>query len=224
MLNKASINTSINVAYQLADKGLTVVAAPNSLLAELTRLSVPVIPAKLIDTPEEKRIDTYVKGFDEDHYSQHSAMQDQVVEELSQLVTKHISFARNIVKPCVLHFAELIQKFQNDYRAKDPASDFEIVQLNFPAIIDDDSFKDSINKYASKTSLTPEALLKLDSVDDATLVSMLVTGASDLDKLLQEWISNKPEGFLKGIWNLLIHTKDFLQNLIIKNLKNMSYF
>lgn len=201
MLNKTSINIAINAAYQLADKGLTVVAAPNSMLAELTRLSVPAMPVELIDVQEEKRVETFVKSFDEDYGSQHSATQDQLVEELSQLVNKHISFARNIVKPSVLHFAETIQKFQNDYRVKDPASDFEIVQLNFPAIIEDESFKDSIEKYVGKTSLTPESLLKLDTVDETTLSGMLVTGADRLDKLVHEWISNKSECFLKNIWN-----------------------
>ncbi len=209
MLNKSSINTAINAAYQLADKGLTVIAAPNSLLAELTRLSSPAMPVELIDVPEEKRVETFVKAFDEDYGSQHSAMQDQLVEELSELVNKHISFARNIVKPSVLHFAETIQKFQNDYRVKDPASDFEIVQLNFPAIIDDESFRDSVDKYAGKTSLTPETLLKLDAVNDSTLASMLITGADRLDKLVQEWLSNKPECFLKNIWECFFDRQSY---------------
>ena len=202
MLERSTQLTAIAACVNLGNKGLTVVPGPNTLIYELTRLSVPAITPNLahIDNLDERQ-NVFVDSFTRDYEDIHSTTQDDIVRQLAPMVSGHISFAKNVVNPIIIQQTEECIKFANDYRPVDPAANFNIVAKDFPEILNDESFLDCIKSHKGRNpSLAAETVIKLKLADQVNHQAMLTTGASSLDKLIKDWYVSLPEGFIENVW------------------------
>lgn len=204
MLRQTTLNQALTLSQQLFEKGQMAVAKPNTILNELVGLSTTLID---LDLKEEQHLQDqfqYIESTSQgtlDNPSQHSLQQDAIIKDLANVVTSHISFAKNIVKPLVVEMANAIQQYQTTYKPKTAMQQFNIEPLYLAEILDDESFLDTLKAYKGKPILRPDIKLTLESKTTEALYSLITTGVDRLDKLLLAWLSDKPEGFLMNLFN-----------------------
>lgn len=205
MIQSTSYNTAIPFAEQLAEKGVKVVALPSTPLSELVRLSAPsLFPTQMVENGDLISIGTAMQGATEgtlEAPTQHSLEIDALVKQLSTLVTGHVSYARNVVRPHVTGLAEAIQNYLDNNRPKEAGEEFSIETLRVPAVLKDESFLDTLSYYKDKSVLTPDLSFSLGAKTTEELTQMVMIGSDRVDRLIVEWLSHTPANFLLTIWD-----------------------
>jgi len=203
MIREQSYKTALTAAGVFADKGLTIMAKPTTVLSDLVRLSTPVFNVKIESEQDINNIGIMVeqdtKGTLENP-SEHSLESDAYIGDIAKLVTSHVSFAKNKVKPLVMQLADSIINYLQENNVKEPSEKFLIEILDIPELIKDESFLDSITYYSGKTILRPDLAFKLDNKTNDELLSLIAIGHSRTDQLLAAWVSKLPEDFLSKVW------------------------
>lgn len=204
MLKTSTLNTATTLASQLADKGLTLVAKPNTVLNELVALSTLPYEVKLESDEDLYQafygLENTSSGTMEDP-TQHSLQQDGIIKDLAPIVVGHVSHAKNIVKPIVVEMAKAIEDYLSTFKAKSASDVFEIQCLEVPELAADESFLDTLTPYKGKTILKPDLRFKLATKSSEDLIKLVTFGSDRTDKLILQWVSNLPEDFLVRVFN-----------------------
>lgn len=210
MLNNNSYLAAIGVATELALQGKVLTAKPNTPVHELVRHCSPGIEYKIDNEDSvnnfgyflENTTGNIINNDKSINSSTHSLELDGFVDDLSKLVTKHISLAKNIVKPIVVEYAEDLKNYLETHKTASPSSKFEIVSLQVPELLRDDSFLDSIGNYKQKSVLTPDnsKTLTLENKTKEELLGLCSTGRDRTDELIKVWLSRQSEQFLNDVW------------------------
>lgn len=196
MIQQITLDNLAGVTSELEALNVTLMARPGTVLGELVRLSAPI-------TTDESNVlmsVMQVTADSVDDVSPHSLELNGIVDDLSKVVTSHIAFVRNDVKPLFVSFAETLKCQMESASANDPSSQFNIVKLYLPELLKDESFLDSLSVYEKRPVLTPSSKISFDVKTHEELVSMLTTGHDRTNKLLGEWLSNLPEDELEKVW------------------------
>lgn len=215
MIRAKTMLTALPFASALDTNGFTLKSKAGTVLDELFRLSVP--PVDLTKTQEILKAATfdvetslqneafavdYTTSDSDNIISQHSLALDGYVKDIAKMVASHISHAKNVVRPLVLEFAEKLALHIENKRPRDPSEDYNIVVLQTPSLLLDESFLDTLTPYKEKSLLTPDSNIGLSVKTNDELMSMVNLGYSSVDKLITEWLSGLPEGFLEHVWNV----------------------
>jgi hypothetical protein len=210
MLNNDSYLAALSVAGELAEQGKVLAAKPNTPVHELVRFCSPGIDYKIENEDSVTGFGYFLENttsntIDENKSilsSNHSLELDGYVNDLSKLVTQHISLAKNVVKPLVVEYAEDLKNYLETHKAPSPSSKFEIIALKAPELLSDDSFLDSVNNYKQKSVLTPDngKTLALENKSKEELISLCSTGRDRTDELVKLWLSRQSEEFLSDVW------------------------
>jgi hypothetical protein len=231
MLNSETFNSAITLATKLSESNVAAIPAPNTVLSELTRLSVT---PNNIETTEANLdasvpnseyygdlIEYYTTGTLEDP-SEHTLEMSGFATDLAKYVTAHISFAKNVVKPKISEFSnELIAYIERSGNVE-PSSIFEIKSVVIPAILKDSFFLESISKYRDTKFSYPNNNFKLPTMTHDELVDLISTGDKKTDKLVTEWLDAQDADFLTAIWASVFTTQDYstIQGIAITDTSN----
>ncbi len=218
MINQSSFNTALPSASALAAVNKVVGAKPSTVLSELVRLSAPVEmvdnAGKVIDSTGKATAETFYTPDAYGHMVEattmgtlenptaHSVQMDTLINTLSTEVAKHVSYAKNVVRPLVSELAEKIIKYQAEFRPREASQAMNIVMMNTPSILIDESFLDTLTPYKDKSILTPDRPLVLQQKTAEELNKLVTIGHDRTDKLIVEWLTNQHELFLTHVWNV----------------------
>lgn len=203
MIRKDTLVATLPMSFSYAETNKTLVAKPNTLLAELVRHS---IPPYALEVKDQEGLDTFFGAMEVtttgslETPSSHSLELDAIITDLSKLVTGHISYAKNIVKNLVVDFAEDIARYREENANKDPSAKFNIETLNIPELLKDGFFLDNINYYNGKTIIRPDVRFSLADKSRESILELMMTGDKKTDKLALEWLASLPEEFLPALW------------------------
>lgn len=203
MIQVKSFENAIPFAAVLAAKGVKAVAAPNTVLSELVRLSTPSFDIKSDQDDSHTQYAQVVASStysEHGNMSQHSLSMDGYIADIAKLVNSHISYAKNVVKPVVMHFAEELEAYKATSPCKKADNEFNVIQLRVPAVLKDESFLDTLNYYKDKTAISPKTPFRLDDKSPEELAQLVMTGHGRTDKLIAEWLSHMDENFLHTVW------------------------
>jgi hypothetical protein len=223
MIHSNSFLTAAPFSAVLANNGFTLVAKPGTVLGELVRMSVPVQDSTLTEevkaatvfdetaamNSEAIFVEYDSKGSD-NMPSQHTLEMGAFITDIGKAVTPHISYAKNVVRPMVLEFAEKVTEYMENKRPREASQDYNIVTLKTPSILTDESFLDSLTNYKDKSILTPDSNLSFGTKSKEELLAMVMLGHARTDKMITEWVTNKPDDFLETVWNVFF-TKESVQ-------------
>lgn len=204
MIRESAVNASLPFAQKLQTEGIRLSPKPNTELYELVRLSQPTVDFNV--EPTNFSLDAF-SGYivqstdDKAMASEHSMEMGALVDQLGELVTSHISYAKNTVRPLVVKFAETLQQFQEMNKAPDASSSFNVIQINVPDVLLDSTFLGSIEYYDGKSILAPSKTINLPSKSEEEVKELLSTGTTRVDNLINEWVLSIPQGKLQDIWN-----------------------
>lgn len=218
MLSNTSFSTAIATAAAIACTGRVVVAGQGTLVGELVRLSSPV---EFLDNDGNRVQSTAAQRppitdwASADNYgyqvqdattgtmenpSAHCRELGGYIDDISKVVTQHISFARNTVRPLVTSFAEELQVYLQTTKPKEASEIFNIRTLRMPALLRDESFLDTLRIHKDANVISPDKSFTFESKTHEELTELVMLGHDRTNKLIAEWLSHKEENFLLNIW------------------------
>lgn len=221
MIQSQSFENAIPFATALAATGRSLVAKPGTPLNELVRLSVPPSSISGTDNSNEIMLGFHNAGMVAvtagtlQDPSEHSREMDALQDMLAKFINTHIDHARNIVRPKVLEFAESLQEYLAKYTVKDASAAFTIEPLYMASVLNDESFLDTLTPYKDRSVLTPDAFLSLSGKETGELAELIMVGHARTDKLIAEWLAQKPPQFLEHVWSQFF-TKSFSPDPALK--------
>lgn len=210
MIKKESFTAALGLSSTLADNNKSIIALPNTLLSHLVSVSVPpeyVFSDRLKETWHQYDGEDSVEGYGyrlEDFTSGqdniHTLTINKVIEEISEAVTSHISFAKNQVKPHVIDLGDKLKDFLETHTDKDPSTLFELSVMSTPEVLKENAFLDLLKVYEGKSPVTPDYHFSLGSRSEDEIKPLIQTGFDYIDKLIDSWLSTLPNGFIVDIW------------------------
>lgn len=217
MIQKHSAEHAYSLANHYAEKGLSVVAKPNSVLSEMVRLTnvagVPLgnglqtadpgIGGKLATDLEN------VSSGGSDMPSDHDLFVDKTANQISKAVLAHISFAKNIVKPAVLEVGATIDKSMQSFKAENPEASICIKELDTPKLVDDMGLSQELSRYAKASILIPESTCAHGTKTYEEILPLMLTGDQDTDEAIAQWYSTLEPDFVAGQWCAAFETPNF---------------
>jgi len=221
MLDKVILTSSFELAEKLASEKKVIVVNSNSLLGQLTALSTANVNNSVLpqsaeaNTPEQISfladiISNFTSGNGENATLHDSAL-DDIVSNLSKVVTNHIAIARTVVKPHVLDFMSDYAEYCNRTKLIDPAGSFNIVQKELPSLFEDESFIEQFKYYEGKMAVMPKTYVDMSNVrlDPETI---LKTGSARIDKMIDEIAQEMGPDFISGVLSSFITKNNVTSN------------
>lgn len=220
MIDRKTILSSGALAADLAKKGLVLRPKPNTVVAELFEsvsgvdlIGLPT--AHSSDGKEDISDDTafyeeYATYFESlssgtpDSPSSHDKISDVFIDDISKFVIKHISFAKNIVKPVVMDYSEAVKRAMEVQGPITPYSDFMIEMVDLPDVVFEKRFNNELKAYKGKTPIKPNNKMTLESKTDDDIIGLLLFGDELIDSHLKAWalqMKEKDPGFFGNIWH-----------------------
>jgi hypothetical protein len=169
MLPSNTLSAVYTLANHLADDQLTINAKPNTVIAELNRVTNSIITSNIVSknsdvdefdlTSFANVMEQVTKGIDQP--SLHDVTIDAYTDDLKKAVTSHLQFARNIVKPIVLDYAAKVKEFVDNFKPDTADSKFTININEVPEPLNDSVFMDSLGFYKDKIPLVPTSKVNI---------------------------------------------------------------
>lgn len=205
MIQKESILTAIGFAEMLAVNNQVVVAKPSTVVAELVKRTNEDILAA------GGEFDAAIFASDVEHItsgelnapSQHDMYADEVINQISKAVLNHVNFAKNIVKPLVVDYAEGVMQYLQNFQYPSACDQFNVVVADLPELLEDEGFVDSLKKYVGKTILKPETMPSLGRKAPEDLLTMMLIGDREADQAITSWYSRLGNDFFMNLWENL---------------------
>lgn len=214
MLQQQTMSMCFNLADSLTTYQNVLAAKPNTILSRLVTITNNQIGAlgllsklQTVDG-ENTTLDTVSKFYSDmcnasmeevkgGGRSLHDVAMDEAIEILKTSVNKHISFAKNVVKPSIETFISLIE---NNYRPVDTlTTDIQIVTYDLPELLSQYNFMESIANYKSAGIFPPDLYIPFNAMDTDALTTMLMTGDAGLDDGISKFVATKPD-VLKNVY------------------------
>lgn len=204
MLRKSALFSVKALSESLQGKGIVLSTSTNSELSELVRMSAPVFNFNVnsdVPMPYEEFANIISIGTqDESDCSEHTLQLNALTEQLGSLVTSHIFYAKNVVRPLVVKFAEALQQYKENSKGIDASTMFDVKVENLPEIMMDSSFLGTLEYYDGKSILVPSKSINLEMKSEEDIRAMMLTGSSRVDNLINEWLLTLPSTFASDIW------------------------
>ena len=199
MLSNSSVMLGMNLASIVTDQGIKLVPKGNTLIAELNK----AIDGNMLmsDYLSEDSINhsvlsastgLYVTNRGEKSYQQssHDTFMDNYVEDLAQLVSGYISFARSVVnKECVTLKETLFSALEN-YKHKDPEEFFSVSYIKLHDVFTSPVIGSEVLGYQNNTKNFQMEVMNLGVVreQEFSVAKYLLTGDSEQDAIIQDWM------------------------------------
>lgn len=202
MIQKESILTAIGFAELLSANNQIVVAKPSTVLAEMVKRTNDDILAT-------SDLDVFAGDVEHmtsgtlDAPSQHDIYSDEVIDQISKAVLNHINFAKNIVKPLVVDYAEGVMQYLQNFQYPSACDQFNVIVADLPELLEDEAFIDSLKKYTGKTILKPETMPSLARKAPEELLTLMLTGDREADQAITSWYTRLGNDFFMNLWENL---------------------
>lgn len=206
---------AIPIAEEFDRRGLRIIAKPGTPLAALVNLtavaySVPKgailspeeLNAPYEPVPEQIQAESSVPSVIDNTESQHCQELDSIVTELSDAVSAHTSFAKNVVKPLIKELAGSISAAIAGYPE---TSTFNptIVISNLPEPMLNPSIQDAIAEYHENTYAPVTTYMELPSMEGKDILELLVIGSKDVDADITVWTQRLGDDFFKSVYDVV---------------------
>lgn len=235
MITKNSVLASAALADEFAQKGVVIGAKPNTIVAELTRLTTllhsgyPVDSSGTIEdnATKRRRLEYLAEGIENattgtlENPGQHALYTDSVLKTLSQAVLKHISFAKNTVKPIVVDYVEMVQQGMASLGSLEPSSQFKIDVLDIPEVLLDSQFTDLLKFYESRVAIVPDGKISLGPKTNDEIIALLQIGDGELDAKVAGWFSRVDPALINNLWENIFRKEEEAKPTLYMNFETV---
>lgn len=205
MLNDISVEIGNNLATIFKNQKVNLGCTPSSLLEELTSSisnSILTLPTRQVLIPEavvgsslgatsiKNGVSTYVR-------SHHDVIMDNYIDDIKNLISNHISFARNVVNKEVSKLSEAISTSLTSYKFKEPEDFFEIFYFKLDPIFSSYLVTSEVIGFTNAASGLNT--INLNSVmNEVNFIDYLCIGDEEEDQVIRNWASSLGEELIKN--------------------------
>lgn len=196
MINKASAQIATNLGTILAEKELKIVPKSGTLLSNLTasiqanlyptNSSVEVIP-EMIEMAAGGiiRASNYTA-------SEHDSYMDNLIEDLSKLVSSYISMIRGTVNPVITKFTDRLVEVMNQHKYRAAEEFFNVEYFKPHTVFKTPLVTSEVKEYENFTKSTFKEHLNLEITrgEEFNLLDYLMTGDHAQDLEIRNWFSS----------------------------------
>lgn len=200
MLNLSSVQIGTNLAEIATTNNIKLVAKQSTLIQEL----VAAINNNVFSKIERREyvepsllrastgIDVVTKNNKTYTQSNHDILMDNYQIDLSNIVSNHIAFARNVVNKEITILKEKIIEGLSSFKYKEAEDFFNITYFKMADVFASFIIENEINDYKNssvKYFFTPIDLNKLSNIDfDLSLY--ILTGDKEQDNMISSWFNS----------------------------------
>ena len=213
MITTEIAQAAIEIAEEFDRRGLKLTAREDSPLHKLTAsASVPFVPpAVAVLMPEElnrpyepnpvlisdeSNIPSVIDG----ENSKHTIDLEALVLDGSDLVSQHLSFAKNVVRPLIVEYTNAVSQALAAY--PDSATFNPIVVRNdMPAPMLNPAVQEAIEEYRTKDYRPVTGSLQLPHKSGEEVIELLKTGSTRADADIDAWVATRGADFFRTIWS-----------------------
>ncbi len=214
MLSEKMIRATVPLATKLADKGLRVVAKPNTVIERLNAqiktasvsngMDIATMQDEdllnmIITSIENHSTGTYTK--DSINPSMHDMHLGEYVDTFSNYVRSHIAYAKNVVGPVATTLSNRIKAYLQDYATRDAKDAIDIVRYKLPEILQDEMFVDQLKHMTGKAAIPPEKFVHFEGRAPKEISDLLLTSDTGYNAAILPWSTHLKEGFVLRIWD-----------------------
>lgn len=212
MLSLQAAESAYPTTKALDEKGIALVAQPNSLLA-------PLVAATYINFDPAQQNGEYhfdlggmcaltdqastVTG-----YSEHTARMEETAEFIAQKLQKHIFRARTVVAPFVDAYAKRLAGAM-ELVSSNPDNGVEVVVVTQPGPLAEPSLIKSIMMNKDVVFSRENLVEGMPELDDNQIRSLMQTGAASVDAAIIDFFAKKEEGWLAARWKSIFCNTPF---------------
>lgn len=215
MIRKEIAQAAIDLAESLDARGLGLVAVPGTELSELTNLSylktadvmpLGVTPEELAreyqPVAEEIEMESSIglSSPEGSYGSQHAEKLDELVTSLGDIVSQHMSFARNTVLPAVREFNTRVA---TSLEAIPTTATFNpvLVKKSLPEPMLSSLLISAITEYRSTQYAPVGARPGAAPATAEEIIANMLTGNDAVDGDVRQWLGRLGESFIVDVWN-----------------------
>lgn len=200
MLSNTSVVVGTNLAEIFVERGVKLVPKQSTLLLELSsaisnNLFSKIENRDLVETSilhASSGNEVVNKGVKSYSHSVHDTIMDNYIEELTTIVSNHVSFARNTVNKEVTKLIEAIQGALSSYKYQDPEDFFNVSYFKLHDVFRSFIIDSEISSYKGSTVkffFEPINLTPVVTAEDFDLASYILTGDEEQDSLILSWFN-----------------------------------
>lgn len=200
MLSNTSVVVGTNLAEIFVEIGVKLVPKQSTLLLELSsaisnNLFSKIEIRDLVETSilhASSGNEVVNKGVKSYSHSVHDTIMDNYIEELTTIVSNHVSFARNTVNKEVTKLIEAIQGALSSYKYQDPEDFFNVSYFKLHDVFRSFIIDSEISSYKGSTVkffFEPINLTPVVTAEDFDLASYILTGDEEQDSLILSWFN-----------------------------------
>ena len=198
MLTRETLSACIATATDLAQKGYTLEAIPSTPVYDLNRhTNAALLPAKAAEEVNDPVIfSEYLSQLTRggDAPSLHDLTLDDYLIDLKNAVTSHLKFAKSVVRPIVMQYADSLKRLKLELDSGElgasAINSFTLAIYDKPELLEDSLFLDELSAYENANAALPREAQELVEVTKDGLLEMLLTGDESIDALIAKWYAD----------------------------------
>ncbi len=198
MINIETVKSAIEVTQELDKRGLYLTPLNNTPLERLSQLSC--VKEVITPTPNQDYVpdEGYITNMSSS--MEHSEELDDISEELSKVVERHLLFCKDIVKPVIVEVSEKVASRFTQID-KEKQYDITIVQQDLPDPLYVSSLEEEVKKYkGSERFVFTNYVSCVNEYSTPEIIDLLMTGQDDVDDAIKVWVAKKGESFFKSVF------------------------
>lgn len=197
MLTNPSANIATDLAKIFVDAGIAIIPKQLTLINELNS----AINNNMFGSPETENIPYYLtsastgnelnnRGVKSYVQSNHDVIMDTYIEDLKQLNTNYVTFARNVVNKKVNSFKESFLQSLTNFNHKEAEDFFNVTYFKLHDIYKS-YLVDQLDTYKGRKIQEYRDSVNLNIILDESfdICKYILTGDEDLDKTLTDWFN-----------------------------------
>lgn len=114
-------------------------------------------------------------------------------------VRSHMSYARNVITPVIAEYVKTLTEHVQNLSCN-PEKDFKVNINRVPAPLKATSLREHLSSYAD-SNVRPNLSLPGDDRTEEELRASIIESIPGLEEELGSWVSSKPTGYFKAIWD-----------------------
>lgn len=139
----------------------------------------------------------------------HADLLDEMVTSISEAVSAHLNFAKNVVRPLIVELAGGINKVLESYPQSSTYNPI-VVRVSLPEPLKNPALEDAIEQYRGTIYQDMNRHMNLASMSGDDIVANLKTGSGSVDKDIDAWVARIGKDFMIKVWNS-VFTKELVE-------------
>lgn len=199
MLTESSVSIGTNLAEIITDANIKLVPKSSTLLQELASsvsnnifthidnkdfIEPTILHASLGSEINNKNIKSY-------NPSSHDVLMDNYIEDLSKIVSNHVSFSRNVVNKEITILKEKLQECLSSYKYREAEDFFNVSYFKLHEVFKSYIIDSEIHSYRNSSGKFFFDSMNISKIsrEDFDLLAYILTGDEEQDAYITSWFN-----------------------------------